>query len=160
MFWNAHQLCWTKGPSQLAPSHSPHSLLLPLTPNSQTRLVVYYTICRGPHHLCGGKGRDGSKREWGEQERSKREWGEQEEQEEARGAREEWEGARQGGPHHLCGGKGQDGRKREWGEWERSEREWEGVRGARGAREEWEGVRGARGSKRERGEWEECYTRF
>ena len=25
-FWDAHQLCWAKGPSQLAPSHSSHSL--------------------------------------------------------------------------------------------------------------------------------------
>ena len=126
----------------LTPSHSPHSLSLlscsplaplsltllpslPLAPNGQTRLVVYYTIWRGPHHLCGGKGQDGSEREWGEQERSEREWERRE---------REQEGARQGGPHHLCGGKGQDGSERERGEWERSERE----------QEEWEGARGAR----------------
>ena len=36
---------------------------LPLAPNGQTRVVVYYTIFRGPHHLCGGKGQDGSERE-------------------------------------------------------------------------------------------------
>ena len=83
MFCSAHHLFGGKGPCQLthivpsfcpltlltplslplAPlscpsllSHSPHSLSLPLTPNGQTRLVVYYTIFRGPHHLCGGKG--------------------------------------------------------------------------------------------------------
>ena len=53
----------------LTPSHSPHSLLLPslplaplapshspLMPNGQSRVLVCYTMCRGPHHLWGGKG--------------------------------------------------------------------------------------------------------
>ena len=46
--------------SQLVPSCSPHSLLLPLTPNGQRRVVVCYTMFRSPYHLCGGKGRAGS----------------------------------------------------------------------------------------------------
>ena len=102
-FCGAHHLFGGKGPCKLthiAPSlcpltlltpllllsHSPRSSLaplaplllpsLPLTPNGQTRLVVYYTIFRCPHHLCGGKGRDGSEGVRGEQERSKRKQGE------------------------------------------------------------------------------------
>ena len=93
----AHSLC-----SQLVPSGSAHSPLAPsrsslapltflaplaplaplslpshpLTPNGQTRLVVYYTIFRCPHYLCGGKGRDGSEGVRGERERSEREQGE------------------------------------------------------------------------------------
>ena len=65
-----HHLFRGKGPSHLAQ-------------NGKTRLVVYYTICMGPHHLCGGKEREGAR------------------------------GARQGGPHHLCRGKGRDGSERE-----------------------------------------------
>ena len=76
--------------ASLAPVSLP---LLPLISNGQTRLVVYYTIFRGPHHLCRGKGQDGSK-------------GVREEQEGARGARQE-----------------QERSKREQGEQDRSERE-------------------------------------
>ena len=138
--------------SPLAPLSLP---LLPLAPYGQTRLVVYYTICRGPHHLCGGKGQDGSEREQGEWERSMgSERG-------ARGAREEWEGVRQGGPTTSVGARGKMGARGSKGsdrEWERSKREQD--RGSpqplwgQGAR--WEQER----SERERGEWDECYTRF
>ena len=97
-FWDAHQHCWAKGPSQLAPSHSPCSLSLPscflslpLTPNGQCRVGVCYTMFLGPHHLCGGKGQEGvrgSKREWGEQEGVRGSDGSKREQGRVRGSKE------------------------------------------------------------------------
>ena len=72
----------------LAPSLFPLTTLTPshplLTPNGQIRVVLCYTIFRGPHHLWGGQG---ASWEWEGARGSERERGEWEG---ARGVRRMW----------------------------------------------------------------------
>ena len=60
-FWDAYHLCWAKGPSQLAPSHSPCSLLLPMV--NVGRGMLYY-VWGSPPPLWGARG----ERKQGEQD--------------------------------------------------------------------------------------------